>query len=125
MFRVFDWSPDARSLVLNAATPSTARGGGGAGVPGLWIYTVDNGTSRRLTDGTEATWMRDGRRLICGNQGRLSVVDASSGRALELPLGVGVLNPRLAADDSQLLFLRTTNSADIWVARFGAPAKTQ
>jgi hypothetical protein len=71
--------------------------------------------------------MKDGRRVICFRANRLVAVDVNSGRTTELlvtspPLGGGA---RLAADDSQLFFLRGTTSADIWVARFGQPGRPQ
>jgi Tol biopolymer transport system component len=110
--RVQAWSPDSRSFLVVADTPS---GGGG-----LWTYAVETGTARRITDCDLATWMKDGQRLICTRVGRRStVVDASTARASELPIGFLAGGPRLAADDTQLFFLRSTTSADIWIARFG------
>ncbi len=116
--QVYDWSPDGRSFLLVATTPTGAAAS-------LWTYTVETGTARRIANCGGATWMKDGRRVVC-NRGRVIVVDANSGEATELPLtlmGPGGL--RLAADDSQLFFLRGSISADIWVARFEQPAKAQ
>jgi Tol biopolymer transport system component len=109
-----DWSPDGRSFLLAAATS-------------LWTYTVETGTARRITECGLTTWMRDGRRLICNRDGRVMVVDASTGQATELPVGTVAAagGPRLAVDDSQLFFLRGTTSADIWMARFGQPARSR
>ena len=113
--RVLDWSPDGRSFLLAADTP-------GPGPDSLWTYTVETGAAHRITECALATWMRDGRRLICSRDGRVMVVDASTGQATELP--VGTVSARLAVDESQLFFLRGTTSADIWMARFG-PARSQ
>jgi hypothetical protein len=54
----------------------------------------------------------------------MRVVDASTAQATVLPVGNG-FGPRLAADDSQLFFLRGTTSADIWIARFEQPATSR
>jgi serine/threonine protein kinase len=121
--RLFDWSPDGRSLVIHAGGPSSAAGGGGVG-GGLYIHDVDSGATRRLGNGTGATWLRDGRRLLVFAFPRPLVVDVSSGREEPLGLDSPVAQARLAAGDTQLFFLRGTNAADIWVARFGTPAKT-
>ena len=109
--RVQDWSPDGRSFLVVAATPT--------GLPSLWSYAVETGTARRITACDTATWLKDGRRIICNLGGRVMVVDVSSAQTKVLPLGSVGGGPRLAADDSQLFFLSGTTSADIWIARFG------
>jgi hypothetical protein len=92
----------------------------------LWTYTVDTGAARWISECNFATWMKDGRRILCNRGGLVLVVDAS-GRETELQVGTRVapLGPRLAADDSQLFFLRGTTSADIWIARFEQPATSR
>jgi WD40 repeat protein len=112
--RLEDWSPDGRSFLLSAATS-------------LWTYAVETGTARRITECSIATWMKDGRRVICRRADRAMVVEASTGRTTELPVGPvsAAGGPRLAVDDSQLFFLRGTESADIWMARFGQPATSR
>ena len=114
---IHDWSPDSRSFLLSTATAGR-----------LWTYAVETRTARRISECGLATWMMDGRRIICNRAGRVMVVEASTGRETELPVDMGTViaagGPRLAADDSQLFFLRGTTSADIWMARFG-PARSQ
>jgi Tol biopolymer transport system component/tRNA A-37 threonylcarbamoyl transferase component Bud32 len=118
--RLFDWSPDGRALVIHAGSP----GGLGTGGGGLWIHDLDTGTTRRFRNGIGATWLSDGRRLLVLAPNNPLVVDVNSGREEELPLGSVINQARLAVDDTQLFFLRPTGGADIWVARFGTPAKT-
>jgi tricorn protease len=125
VLRVFDWSPDGRSLVIHVGGPSSIAGGGGVGGGGLWLHDVATSTTRRFTNGTGATWLRDGRRLLVFGPNRTAVVDVGSGREVALPIGgTPGGQVRLAVDDTQLFFLRGTNTADIWVARFGTPAKS-
>jgi hypothetical protein len=47
-----------------------------------------------------ATWMEDGRRILCSRGGRVLAVDASTGQETELQVGTGVapLSPRLAVE---------------------------
>jgi hypothetical protein len=98
----------------------------------MWTYTVDTGAVRRISECDFATWMKDGRRILCnrltGASGRVLVVDASTGRDTELlQVGTAVAGSgaRLAVDDSQLFFLRGTTSGDIWIARFEQPATSR
>ena len=126
--RVQDWSPNSRWLLL-VALPS-------GGPPGsLWTYTVDTGAVRRISECDFATWMKDGRRILCNRWAlraardsrlgsRVLVVDAITGRATDLQVGTAD-SPRLAVDDSQLFFLQGTTSADIWIARFEQPATSR
>jgi Tol biopolymer transport system component len=111
--RVLDWSPDSRSFLL-VARP----------LPSLLTYAVETGTARRIAECDVATWMKDGRRIMCSLAGRVTVVDAINGRVVELPADIA-FGPRLAVDDTQLFFLRYTESADIWIARFEQPATSR
>jgi hypothetical protein len=86
-------------------------------------------TGRRIGLCSNPAWLRDGRRIVCNRPGRLVVVDALNLSETEQPWtlsqGPGPASLRLASEDSQLFFLRGTVSADIWVARFDQPARTQ
>jgi Tol biopolymer transport system component/predicted Ser/Thr protein kinase len=119
VLRLFDWSPDGRSMVIHAAVAGAGGGGGGGG---LYIHDVSSGTTRRFRNGNGGTWLRDGRRFLTFAFPRPIVVDVDSGREAPLGLDFTIGQARLAADDTQLFFLRGTNAADIWVTRFGAPA---
>jgi len=123
-----DWSPDGRTVLFNVQSP--AIGGG----PNLWSYDVVTSATRRVADCGAASWMKDSRRIVClrgagfGSPARLAVVDVSSGLVKELELGSpggGQGGVQLAADDTQLFFMMNSLAADIWVARFEQPARSQ
>jgi Tol biopolymer transport system component len=106
---VSDWSPDGRSMTISSL-----------GAAGVWLYSLDTRSYRRVTDG-EVPWFVDGQRLIYSNRGRLSVIDTVSGASHEvLAISGESLNvPVLTADASQLFFTRRTYQGDIWVVQFG------
>jgi Tol biopolymer transport system component len=113
--RITDWSPDGRFLAITAQ-----------GASGIWIYSLSDGTTRRVADGTLGSWFKDGRRLAHIYNNRIWVFDFGSGKSSELlrvPGGTAGAGPRLAANDTQLFFLQTTASADVWVVRLRAPVE--
>jgi hypothetical protein len=75
--------------------------------------------------------MKDGRRLVCVGRGsRIVSVDANSGQPTDVGLPANIFalaggGIRLAMNDTQLFFLRGSQSSDIWVARFEQPANPQ
>lgn len=104
----FDWSPDGRSIGISG------QGGG------VWLYSLETRTYRRVADGGGPHWLSDGRRLVFQNRGRLFIADVASGATRDV-LGIPgeiLMHPRLAADDSQLFFLRQVADGDIWIVRF-------
>jgi Tol biopolymer transport system component len=107
-----DWSPDGRQIAIDGV------GGSGAGV---WVYSLETRTYRRLADGSDPAWLADGRRLVYDNRGRLRVVDTITGNTKEVLAipGETLAWPVPIAGDSQLLFKRTSFSSDIWTVRFG------
>ena len=76
--QVHDWSPDGRSFLLVATSP-------GGRPPDMWRYVPETETGRRIGLCATPTWMRDGRRIVCGRPGRLVVVDAVSLSETEQP----------------------------------------
>jgi len=108
---VVDWSPSGQQLTLNAV-------GGGRGA---WIYSFETRKYRRIGGG-QPVWLADERRIVASIRNRLSIIDTASGEAHELLAipGENLSSPRLAADDTQLFFLRSTIAGDIWLMRFGA-----
>jgi hypothetical protein len=84
------------------------------------MYSTVDRSHRRLGGGTGGAWLADSRRLLYSNGGRLHIFDTalnSSREVLAIP-GESLAGPRLAADDSQLFFSRTTEDGDIWTVRF-------
>jgi Tol biopolymer transport system component len=115
-----EWSPDGRSFIVQASTP-------GGGPPSLYLYGVDAGTTHRIGGCGSSTWMKDGRRIVCFRMAGLVTIELATGQETQAgsrsgftPGGVG-----LAADDTQLFVLTGSQSADIWVARFEQPARSQ
>jgi len=51
---------------------------------GVWVYSFDSRTYRRLGDGTESAWLADGRRLLASFTGGLRVIDSISGDVKEI-----------------------------------------
>jgi serine/threonine protein kinase/Tol biopolymer transport system component len=111
-----DWSPDGRLLTI------TGGGGPRAYRGGVWVYSFETRTYRRITaEGAYSRWLHDGRRLIYANLGRLFVAEVSSGMTREVLAisGESLASPCLTADNSQLFFTRATSAGDIWIVRFG------
>jgi len=105
------WSPDGTRILYH--TPGSARGG-------IWMFSFADRTHRRLTDGTYAAWLRDGRRFVFSKAGRLLVYDlstSSSRDVLAIP-GESLGAARFAADDAQLFFIRSASDGDIWLMHF-------
>jgi Tol biopolymer transport system component len=110
---LLDWSADGRLL-------------GGTTDAGPWVYSVDTRTFRRLpvTGRAIFQWLPDGGRFVYTRRGRVRVVDSTSGKEREvfaIP-GENIGNLRLSADGTYLYFNHGTNSGDIWMVRFDAPA---
>ena len=108
---VTSWSPDGSRILYN--TPGTTR-------VSIWMFSFASRTHERLVEGDFAGWLRDGRRFLFANAGRLRLFDLATRTArdiLELP-GENLTGPRLALNDTQLIFLRSTSDGDIWLMRF-------
>jgi eukaryotic-like serine/threonine-protein kinase len=114
--RVEDWSPDGRTLAICGVGPAG----------GLWLYSFDTRSYRRITNsGGNAIWLKDGRRIIYSFGNRLMIVDVVSGATADVLAidGESLAGPRMPADESRLYFMRTTVSGDIWLVRLSEPAK--
>ena len=107
------WSPDGRQISIS----------GYGGHKSVWVYSLESRTYQRLADGDETSWLADSRRLVYKNRDRLWVVDTISGDTKEV-LGIPgetLGYPMLIAGDSELLFIRTVLSSDVWTVRFTTP----
>jgi serine/threonine protein kinase/WD40 repeat protein len=114
--RVEDWSPDGRTLAICGVGPAG----------GLWLYSFDTRSYRRITNsGFNAIWLNDGRRIIYSFGNRLMIVDVVSGATADVLAidGESLAGPRMPADESRLYFMRTTVSGDIWLVRLSEPPK--
>ena len=106
-FVPYDWSPDGQKL---AFTVSPA---------GLAVYSF---ASRRYVEpvgfGEEWLWLPDSRRLVGAAGGKLFMVDAESGKSVEI-LAVPhetVSDPAVSRDGRRLWFTRGSTEGDIWMA---------
>ena len=93
---------------------------------GIVIYTLETKTYERLVDkGTDPKWLRDGRRLLFVDEGKLYLLDRQS-RTPRLVLaedpGVSIGDYSLSPDERTLYYIRSTLEGDIWMANLGAPA---
>ncbi len=108
---VTSWSPDGSRVLYH--TPGTTR-------VGVWMFSFATRTHERLVDGSSGAWLNDGRRFLYAAGGKLRLFDVATRMAkdvLEIP-GESLAGPRLAVDDTQLVFLRSTSDGDIWLMRF-------
>jgi Tol biopolymer transport system component/predicted Ser/Thr protein kinase len=110
-----DWSRDGRAIALiDLAGPRS----------GVWLYSLDSKSYRRIADAgggfSGAKLTSDGRHVVFARVGRLWIADIAAATVRELLAieGESLSNPRLTADDSQLVFLRAINDADVWLVRF-------
>lgn len=70
-FTATDWSPDNKKLVGFRVPPDGVIGG-------IVTYSFDSRTYQRLTDsGSHPRWLRDSRRVLFGQGGKLYLVDSS------------------------------------------------
>jgi len=112
--RVDDWSPDGQFFAISAI----GRRGG------LWLYSLQARTYRRVTDATNtggASWLPGGTHLIYSYRDRLMTIDTMAGLSRETLAieGETLSKPEVAADGSQLYFLRSRTSGDISLVHFG------
>jgi Tol biopolymer transport system component/tRNA A-37 threonylcarbamoyl transferase component Bud32 len=109
VFNSFSWSSDGRLLA-----------GVGATEDGVWVYSLEDQRYQRLTEsGSAPQWMRDGRRLLYIDDGRLRAFDRQTGRQQEV---LSLLAPAfvqrpiaLSSDDRTVYFARSADQADVWM----------
>jgi serine/threonine protein kinase len=115
-FRPYDWSPDGRYLVGDAAAPNS-RGP-------IWIYDFKQRSYRLLVDGVKclfATWLPDSRRLVYVNGREASLVDLETGKSRLLwRSNDRVVHAMFSSDWKWLYFERDVIEADLWLAQLGS-----
>jgi Tol biopolymer transport system component len=113
-FYVWSWSPDGRKLAGVLWKADITPNGSG-------IYSLESGKLERLTGfgGTIGpVWLRDSRRLLFQDQGKLYLIDSQSKRTREI-LSVApqeIDPPALSRDDRLIYFSIVVTEADIWLA---------
>lgn len=107
-YRAQSWSPDGRFLVAYSE-----RGAG------LIVYTVGTGAVRRVaSSGAGPRWLRDSRRVLYVDRGRLALLDTETGRSQVLfsIAGEVIISPAITGDERTIYFVRLKNEGDIWLA---------
>ncbi len=114
-FVAWSWSPDGRQIAGDLS------GAGGTRI-GIMVYNLDSQKYDRLTDiGTRPVWLKDSRRLIFHQRGKLHLLDSQSKKAREIL----AVPPHFAAEvtvsrDNRLIyFVLTASEADIWLLSLG------
>jgi len=109
-FRAFSWSPDGRKL------------GGWINSPiehaGIMVYTFETNNFERITDfGSRPIWLRDNRRLLFRDAGKLFLVNSETKKIQEISLHSPnpVIEYGLTADDRTLYYTLLSTEADVWV----------
>jgi serine/threonine protein kinase/Tol biopolymer transport system component len=103
------WSPDGRRLLGT---------GTGAGF-GIFVYTPATRSFEKLADrGLYPVWMRDGRRLLYLDEGKIRLLDSRTKESRDLlapPPGSTFSGLDLSPDERTLYLGRTTPEGDIWM----------
>ncbi|HET7293397.1 MAG TPA: LpqB family beta-propeller domain-containing protein, partial [Vicinamibacteria bacterium] len=115
-FNTWSWSPDGRSLL----------GGPQATFPGgLYLYSIEARTVRKLDDSSEAAaWLPDSRRILFNKRGALVLMDVVSGRRKEilpqgsLPQEGSWTTFSVTRDGRWIAYLEARREGDIWLAEF-------
>jgi serine/threonine protein kinase/Tol biopolymer transport system component len=112
VFSASSWSPDGRWLVGTSFLP-----GASAVVPGLFLYSLTDQRTQRLTDrGNEAAWLSDGRHIVYVDDGKVLVVDSRTRQSRELlrpAQAAAYLSVSIAPGDRALYVVRSTREGDI------------
>ena len=115
-FNPWGWSPDGRSLL-----------GGLQGLPGgLFLYSFDGRSVRKLDDSSEAAaWLPDSRRILFNKRGALILLDVVTGRRKQvmapgtLPIEGAWPTFSVTRDGRFIAYLEARREGDIWLAEFG------
>jgi Tol biopolymer transport system component len=103
-----DWSPDGKTII-------------GSSGPHVWAYSLETKAYREITTNAgNLKWFGDNRRILATRQGRVTVIDSTTGQAkdvFEVP-GEGI-NSAQFGSDGWLYFVSGTLTGDVWVVRFG------
>jgi Tol biopolymer transport system component len=112
-FAVSSWSPDGRWLA------GVAQRENGASLPGIVLYSLDGRRYERINDrGAAPLWLRDSRRLLYLDGGRVFLLDAQTRQAKEVdapPPGSTYTRAGVSPDGRSLYLIRSTDEGDVWL----------
>jgi Tol biopolymer transport system component len=109
-FRAFSWSPDGRKLAGWMNAPDEHDG--------ILIYTFETNNFERITEfGLRPIWLRDSRRLLFRDAGKLFLVNSETKKVQEISLHSPnpVIEYGLTADNRTLYYTLLSTEADIWL----------
>lgn len=107
---VWSWSPDARKIAGSKQVFGPQEG--------ILVYDLESQHYEKLTDfGGQPVWLRDGRRLLFQNQGKLYVMDSHSKTFHEIfSVTPNVFQGFTVTRDDRLIYLSVvTTESDIWL----------
>ena len=110
-FVAISWSPDGRWLAGQVQAEN------GALLPGVILYSPETGRYQRLNDrGRAPLWLRDSRRLVYLDAGRVFLLDARTRQAREIeapPPGSTYTKAVVSPDSRHIFLVRSTDEGDI------------
>jgi Tol biopolymer transport system component/predicted Ser/Thr protein kinase len=112
--RIEQWSPDGKT----AAGARFSESGTG----GLWLFEEATRTMRKiLPTGLYPAWIRDGKRILYQDRGRLFLTELATRRTKEL-LAVTPYEIEsdfaLSPDNRTIYFIKSVIEEDVWLMRF-------
>jgi len=114
-FFATSWSPDGRRLAGNVERQ------------GLFLYDLAGRRYERLLDhGAQPVWMRDGRRLLYLDDGRVRVLDTATRESRDVlvpPPGSAYSAVDLSGDERTLYVARLAKEGDVWLLTLQAPQR--
>jgi Tol biopolymer transport system component len=105
------WRPDSRAFAVRAGTGAVGDG---------YLYELETRTWTRIAPDVddEIAFLPDGKRIVYASHGQLVLREIATGRTKVLiPAGDDhVTQPDLSPKGDQLVFVRSSWPADIWLA---------
>jgi eukaryotic-like serine/threonine-protein kinase len=106
-FTAQSWSPDGKWLI------------GSSSGPGIYAYSFDTRKIERWIDrGTGSCWLRDGRRILYRNEGKVLAFDRRTRKIQEVLAPAGnsaILRVAPSPDNRTLYLVRGTQEGDVWM----------
>jgi len=116
-FQAWSWSRDGRKLAGYLIRPDGSAAG-------IGVYTIDSKTFEKLTEeGMDPVWLKDQRRLLFYNNGRIDLVDSTTKRTHTVlsvaPQTIAKRGFAVSPDERTIYFSLISTEADIWLMDWG------